>query len=69
MSRAPSEKKFRANKKAWAFFEAQSPYYKRLATWFVVGAKREETRERRLTQLIECSAKGERLPQFTPAKP
>jgi len=66
---AGSEKKFRANKKAWQFFEAQPPYYRRVATWFVVGAKREETRARRLEQLIECSAKGERLPQFTPAKP
>lgn len=63
-----SEKTFRANKKAWKFFEAQPPYYRRVATWFVVGAKREETRARRLAQLIECSAKGERLPQFTPAK-
>lgn len=65
---AAMEKQFRANKKAWTFFEAQPPYYKRVATWFVVGAKKEETRARRLEQLIACSARGERLPQFTPTR-
>jgi len=54
------EKKFRANKKAWEFFERQPPGYKRLMTYRVMEAKQEETRQRRLAQLIEASAKGVR---------
>jgi uncharacterized protein YdeI (YjbR/CyaY-like superfamily) len=59
-----AEKKFRADKKAWTYFQAQPPHYRRTATWYVVGAKREETRTRRLDTLIEVSARGEWLPQF-----
>jgi uncharacterized protein YdeI (YjbR/CyaY-like superfamily) len=60
---AESEGRFRRNRRAWSYFQAQPPGYRRLATHFVVSAKRPETRERRLAALIECSAKGERLPQ------
>ena len=56
------EKKFRANKKAWANFNKMAPSYRRPATWWVISAKQEETRERRLKTLIECSEKGERIP-------
>jgi uncharacterized protein YdeI (YjbR/CyaY-like superfamily) len=56
------ERRFRAATRAWAFFAAQPPGYRQLATWWVASAKREETRARRLAQLIECSAAGERLP-------
>ena len=55
------EKRFRDNKKAWDFFEAQPPYYKRLLIFRIMSAKKEETQIRRLEQLIEVSAKGERL--------
>lgn len=43
------------NKEAWTFFKSQAPYYKRTATWWVISAKREETRLKRLTQLIQDS--------------
>ena len=56
------DRAFRKNRKAWAYFEAQAPYYRKQATGFVVGAKRPETRERRFALLVECSEKGERLP-------
>ena len=46
---------------AWAFFEAQPPSYRKAALWWVVGAKRPETRERRLATLIADSAEGRRL--------
>jgi uncharacterized protein YdeI (YjbR/CyaY-like superfamily) len=46
------------------YFEGRAPSYKRTAIHWVVSAKREETRLRRMDQLIECSAKGEDLPQF-----
>ena len=60
------EKLFARNKKAKAFFDAQPPYYRRLATFYVVSAKREETRDKRIALLIERSEKGLRLPQFIP---
>jgi uncharacterized protein YdeI (YjbR/CyaY-like superfamily) len=59
-----AETKFRANEKAWTYFQAQPPHYRRTATWYVVSAKREETRERRLELLIEVSARSEWLPQY-----
>jgi uncharacterized protein YdeI (YjbR/CyaY-like superfamily) len=59
-----AEKKFRANRKAWAFFEKQAPFYRRVSSWWVVSAKKEETRARRLETLIAKSERGERLDQF-----
>jgi uncharacterized protein YdeI (YjbR/CyaY-like superfamily) len=53
-----------ANKKAHEYFEGRAPSYRRTAIHWVVSAKREETRVRRMNQLIEFSAKGEDLPQF-----
>ena len=41
-----------ANKKAWDFWQAQPPGYRRTAGWWVVSAKQEATRERRLATLI-----------------
>ena len=58
-ARADAEKRFRANEAAWEFFQAQPPWYRRTATWWVVSAKKEETRERRLEKLIADSAQGE----------
>jgi uncharacterized protein YdeI (YjbR/CyaY-like superfamily) len=54
-------RQFRANKKAWAFFEAQPPGYKRLTIFMVMSAKQDATKERRLTRLIEASEQGRRL--------
>ena len=55
------EKIFRANRKAWAFFEAQPPGYRRTAIFWVLSAKREETRLKRLDTLIDDSAHGRRI--------
>lgn len=55
------EKKIRANKKAWAFFAAQPPWYRRTAGHWVMDAKRGETRLRRLTILIADSAEGKAI--------
>jgi uncharacterized protein YdeI (YjbR/CyaY-like superfamily) len=49
---------FRANRKAAAFFAAQAPWYRRTVTHWVVSAKREETRKRRLALLIADCAHG-----------
>jgi len=56
------EQIFRKDRKAWAFFEALPPGYRRTCIHWVIDAKREETRLRRLAQLMELSARGERLP-------
>ena len=61
------EQRFRKNKTAWRYFEAAPAYYRKLVTWWVISAKREETREKRLAVLIDCSARETRLPQLTPA--
>jgi uncharacterized protein YdeI (YjbR/CyaY-like superfamily) len=59
------EATFRATAAAWEWFGAQSPSYRSLATFWVVSAKRPETRARRLATLIECSAEGRRVPALT----
>jgi len=55
------EKRFRAKKKAWQFFESQPPSYRKLATFWIMSAKREETRAKRLERLIGESAAGKRI--------
>lgn len=60
------KKAFKANAEAWGFFSKQPPSYRKAATWWVVSAKRPETRARRLADLIDHSEDGLRLPQFTP---
>jgi uncharacterized protein YdeI (YjbR/CyaY-like superfamily) len=57
---------FRANARAWKAWRAMPPSYRKAATWWVISAKREETRERRLATLIETTARGERMPALTP---
>jgi uncharacterized protein YdeI (YjbR/CyaY-like superfamily) len=52
------EKQFRANKRAWEFFHSQPPWYQRTASYRVISAKQEETRQKRLNQLIKDSAAG-----------
>jgi len=59
------EERFRANAAAWRFWSACPPSYRTMATWWVVSAKRPETRERRLATLIEDSAAGRRLAQMS----
>jgi uncharacterized protein YdeI (YjbR/CyaY-like superfamily) len=55
------ERVFRASAKAWAFWNAQPPGYRRTATWWVVSAVREETRRSRLARLVATSAGSRRL--------
>lgn len=54
-------KRFKANAKAWRFFQAQPPGYQRIASWFVMSAKQDETRLRRLSVLMKASERGRRL--------
>lgn len=56
------EKKIRANPKAWAFFQELAPGYTRTSIHWVMSAKMEETRQRRLQVLIESCEKGQKIP-------
>jgi uncharacterized protein YdeI (YjbR/CyaY-like superfamily) len=58
---AGAEARFRERAGAWEFFQAEAPSYRKAALWWVVNAKRTETRERRLETLIGDSAEGRRL--------
>jgi uncharacterized protein YdeI (YjbR/CyaY-like superfamily) len=55
------ERAFRKQAKAWSFFRSQPPGYQRLATFYVMSAKQQATRERRLAVLMKSSAEGKRL--------
>jgi uncharacterized protein YdeI (YjbR/CyaY-like superfamily) len=63
------EKQFRANRKAWEWFQAQAPSYQRVVIFWVTSAKKEETRARRLATLIEDSAHGRRVGVIPARKP
>jgi uncharacterized protein YdeI (YjbR/CyaY-like superfamily) len=54
-------KRFKANQKAWEFFNAQPPGYRRLMTHKIVSGKQEATRERWLAKVIAASARGRRI--------
>ena len=55
---------FKANKAAWKYFAAQPPSYQYTITWWIISAKQQATRERRLVHVIEHSAAGEWIPQM-----
>jgi uncharacterized protein YdeI (YjbR/CyaY-like superfamily) len=57
--------RFRGEEAAWQWFSAQPASYRRAAVHWVVSAKREETRQRRLTQLITDSGAGRTVPPLT----
>ena len=54
----------RAHAAAWADFLARPPSYRKAAMWWIVSAKQEPTRQRRLQVLIDCGARGEVIPPF-----
>ena len=56
------ESKFKKNRDAWGFWIAKAPGYRKQASWWILSAKREETRMKRLNILIDCSAKGDIIP-------
>jgi uncharacterized protein YdeI (YjbR/CyaY-like superfamily) len=59
------ERAFKADAAAWAWFQAQPPWYRRTATHWVISAKREATRQRRLEQLIADCAAGVTIAPLT----
>ena len=61
--RQPYAKVLKNNKAASNFFENQPPSYRKMIGWWIISAKKEETRMARLVKLISESAKGKRLLQ------
>jgi uncharacterized protein YdeI (YjbR/CyaY-like superfamily) len=61
----PYEGKFVAHKEAWEFFRAQAPWYQRVSSYWVISAKKEETKLKRLAVLIDCSAKQRKIPALS----
>ena len=59
------EQQFRANVKAWDFFQSRAPSYKKPAIWWVISAKQEATRLKRLATLLEDSAAGRKIAPLT----
>jgi len=55
------QRRFRANAAAWSHFQQEASWYRRTATHWVVSARREATREKRLATLISCCAAGQRI--------
>lgn len=49
------------SRSAWKYWQAEAPSYRKVATHWVMSAKRAETRERRFASLLECSASGTRV--------
>jgi uncharacterized protein YdeI (YjbR/CyaY-like superfamily) len=58
---ADDEREFRRDPVAWEFFRRQPAGYRRLAAWWVISAKRPETRGTRLERLIAASRAGRRI--------
>ena len=55
------EKRFKANKRAWAFFSAQPPGYQKLNMYRIMSAKQEKTQWSRLEKLVSASQSGKRI--------
>ena len=62
------ERQFRRSQAAWGFFCSQAPWYQRLTTYWVISAKKEETKFKRLSELIKHSKNRRTLPRLIPAK-
>jgi uncharacterized protein YdeI (YjbR/CyaY-like superfamily) len=57
-------RKLQSHRTAWAFFQTRPPYYRRLCFFWIMNAKREDTRKRRLEILVHSSEKNELVPGF-----
>jgi uncharacterized protein YdeI (YjbR/CyaY-like superfamily) len=66
---APYDGLLKKNKTAWCFFQAQPDSYRKAVSWWIVSAKKEETRLKRLDKLMLYSAKEQRLPELSRPKP
>ena len=54
-------KRLKANAKAWKFFQSEPPGYRRITMFWVMQAKKDETREKRFRTMLDRMSKGERM--------
>jgi len=59
---AAAARKLKANAKAWAFWQAQIPSYRKMVAGWLRNPKRAETRVARLATLLDCCARGKAIP-------
>jgi len=52
----------KSNKKAWSFYQTLAPSYKKATSWWIMSAKKEETRLRRLDILIQSCTEEQKVP-------
>ena len=64
----PYLSQLKKHKAAWKFFEAQTASYRKNVNWWILGAKREETRQKRLAELIEHSTNERYIPGYLRTK-
>jgi uncharacterized protein YdeI (YjbR/CyaY-like superfamily) len=64
----PYQGLLKKNKAAWKFFAAQPPSYRKAISWWIACAKKDETRQKRLRELIGYCVNGERLPMMASKK-
>jgi uncharacterized protein YdeI (YjbR/CyaY-like superfamily) len=64
----PYARLLKKNKAAWIFFQLQPASYQKAVSWWIVSAKKEETRISRVEKLLACSAKGQRIPEMLSKK-
>jgi uncharacterized protein YdeI (YjbR/CyaY-like superfamily) len=65
---AADSRRFRANSRAWAFYQSLPAWYRRITAWGIISAKKEETRAKRLNALIQSSERGESVAPLARAK-
>lgn len=63
------EQEFRSNVPAWEYFETRPRSYRKAAVWWVISAKKDETRRARFEKLIDLSAQGQDISQFMRREP
>ncbi len=64
----PYKEMLRKHATAWEFFQKQPASYRKAVSWWIAGARKDDTRQRRLDKLLSHSARMERVPQFTSKK-
>ena len=59
---------FKRDRAAWKHYQSTTATYRKMTGWWIVSAKQEETRLRRLARMMDLCARGELLPQATKYK-
>ena len=55
---------FKKDRAAWKFYQTMPPWYRKTTGWWIISAKKEETRLKRLATLMEHCRSKRTLPQY-----